>query len=150
DAGIWEVRSEATQFTQSKMLCAVALDRAHQLAEQGILPDQKADRWRTEAAAIRDFVETQCWSDEKHSYIRFAGGDELDASLVLAVLHGYADANDERMRKTVDAIARELGDGPYVRRYTGDDGLPGTEGGFLACSFWLAEAFARTGRRDAA
>jgi GH15 family glucan-1,4-alpha-glucosidase len=150
DAGIWEVRSEATHFTQSKMLCAVALDRALQLAEQGALPDKHAARWRNEKAAIREFIESRCWSDEQESYVRFAGGEELDASVLLAVLHGYAEPTDERLRKTVDAIARELAVGPLVRRYAGDDGVSGTEGAFVACSFWLAEALARTGRVDAA
>ena len=70
--------------------------------------------------------------------------------MLLGILHGYADRNDQRMHKTVDAVARELADGPHVRRYTGEDGLAGTEGSFLVCSFWLAEALARTGRRDAA
>jgi GH15 family glucan-1,4-alpha-glucosidase len=150
DAGIWEVRSEPAHFTQSKMLCAVALDRAVQLAERGAVPDKHAQRWRAEAAVIRDFVETRCWSDEKQSYVRSAGGDELDASVLLAILHGYSEPHDERMRATVAAIERELTDGPYVRRYTGDDGLSGCEGAFLACSFWLAEALARTGSLDAA
>jgi GH15 family glucan-1,4-alpha-glucosidase len=148
DAGIWEVRNQPTHFTQSKMLCAVALDRAIELAEQGILPDKNEARWRSETTAIRDFVDTRCWSDEKQSYVRVAGADELDASVLLAVLHGYGQPNDDRMTKTVDAIRRELADGAHVRRYTGDDGLPGTEGAFLACSFWLAEALARTGRVD--
>jgi GH15 family glucan-1,4-alpha-glucosidase len=150
DAGIWEVRSEPLHFTQSKMLCAVALDRAAQLAEHGQLPDKHANRWGKEAAAIRDFVDTHCWSPEKQSYVRFAGGDELDASVLLALLHRYAPPDDRRIRQTVDAIERELADGPFVRRYTGDDGLSGTEGAFLACSFWLVEALARTGSVDAA
>ena len=150
DAGIWEVRSEPVHFTQSKMLCAVALDRALQLAEQGILPKKHAIRWRNESGAIRKFVDSQCWSDEKRSYVRFAGGDELDASVLLGVLHEYAPDNDERMRATVDAIDRELAEGPLVRRYTGDDGVSGREGAFVACSFWLAEAFARTGRVERA
>jgi GH15 family glucan-1,4-alpha-glucosidase len=146
DAGIWEVRSHPLHFTQSKMLCAVALDRAVQLADDRQLDDQHAARWRQEAAAIREFVDSHCWSPEKESYVRFAGADELDASLLLAVLHEYAAPEDERIRRTVDAVERELADGPYVRRYTGDDGLAGSEGAFLACSFWLAEALARTGR----
>jgi GH15 family glucan-1,4-alpha-glucosidase len=150
DAGIWEVRSEPLHFTQSKMLCAVALDRAAQLAADDILPDGNGSRWRKETAAIHDFIDGRCWSDQKRSYVRFAGGDELDASLLLGVLHEYAEPTDERMKNTVDAVARELADGPYVRRYTGRDGLTGTEGSFLACSFWLAEALARTGRPDAA
>jgi GH15 family glucan-1,4-alpha-glucosidase len=150
DAGIWEVRSDPTQFTQSKMLCAVALNRACQLAAEGILPDRDASRWRGEMSAIRDYVDRNCWSEGKQSYARCAGADELDASVLLAVLHAYAEPDHERMRRTVDAIARELADGPYVRRYTGSDGLGGAEGAFLACSFWLAEAFALTGRVDAA
>ena len=150
DAGIWEVRSAPLHFTQSKMLCAVALDRAVELAEQGHLPNKNANRWREEGKAIRRFVNERCWSDEKQSYVRFAGGDELDASVLLAVLHGYTEPADERMQNTVIAIERELGDGPYVRRYAGDDGVAGTEGAFLACSFWLVEALARIGRVDAA
>ena len=150
DAGIWEVRSEPLHFTQSKMLCAVALDRAADLAEQGQLARERASSWRKEGEAIRDFVDTHCWSPTKRGYVRFAGGDELDASLLLAVLHQYADGGDERIEQTVEAIARELADGPYVRRYTGEDGLSGSEGAFLACSFWLAEALARTGRVERA
>jgi len=150
DAGIWEVRSEPLHFTQSKMLCAVALDRAARLAEQGQLAHRRAPNWRKEERAIRDFVATQCWSPKKRSYVRFAGDDELDASLLLAVLHRYADSGDERIEQTVDAIGRELADGPYVRRYTGEDGVSGSEGAFLACSFWLAEALARTGRVERA
>jgi len=150
DAGIWEVRSEPDHFTQSKMMCAVALERALQLAEQQAIPDRHADRWRTQAKAIRDFVETRCWSDDKRSYVRCAGGDTLDASLLLALLHRYADPQSERMQATIDAIQRELADGPFVRRYSGEDGLSGDEGAFLACSFWLAEALARAGRVDTA
>ena len=148
DAGIWEVRSEPCHFTQSKMMCAVALERALALAEQDALPGRHAARWRTEAAAIRDFVESRCWSDEKCAYVRFAGGAELDASLLLAALHEYGSAKDERMRATIDAIVRELRAGPLVHRYLGEDGLPGSEGAFVACSFWLAEALARAGRVD--
>jgi GH15 family glucan-1,4-alpha-glucosidase len=150
DAGIWEVRSEPTQFTQSKMLCAVALDRALELADQRAIPGTNVARWRAELAAIREFVDRRCWSDDKQSFVRFAGGDELDASLLLGVLHGYAQPDDERIRTTIDAIERELTNRPLVRRYSGDDGLAGSEGAFLACSFWLAEALARTGRPDAA
>jgi GH15 family glucan-1,4-alpha-glucosidase len=150
DAGIWEVRSEPAQFTQSKMLCAVALDRALRLAEQGVFPDKHVARWRREGGSIRDFVGAECWSEEKQSYVRFAGGDELDASVLLGVLQRYGEPDDERLRKTVDAIARELADGPYVRRYAGGDGVRGSEGAFVACSFWLAGALARTGRVDAA
>jgi GH15 family glucan-1,4-alpha-glucosidase len=150
DSGIWEVRSEPVQFTQSKMMCAVALERAAQLAERGMLPRRRLGRWRRESAAIREFVESQCWSEEKGAYVRFAGARELDASVLLGVMHGYADPRDPRMRSTVDAIADELADGPFVRRYTGEDGVRGSEGAFIACAFWLVEALARRGRVEEA
>jgi GH15 family glucan-1,4-alpha-glucosidase len=82
--------------------------------------------------------------------VRFAGGDELDASLLLAVLHEYGTAKDERMRATIDAIVRELSAGPLIHRYLGEDGMSGSDGVFVACSFWLAEALARAGRIDKA
>jgi GH15 family glucan-1,4-alpha-glucosidase len=144
------VRSEPQQFTQSKMLCAVALDRAAELARRDIIPDAHLKRWRTEGAAIRDYVETRCWSEQRQGYARAAGSDDLDASVLLALLHAYAEPGDMRMRLTVDAVRRELAHRPYVRRYTGEDGLPGREGAFVACSFWLAEALARIGRLDEA
>ena len=116
------------------------------VALAGRLPDKHAARWRQEAGAIRAFVETQCWSAAKRSYVRFAGGDELDASLLLGLLHGYGDPDDGRQQATVQAIDRELRQGPFVKRYTGDDGLTGSEGAFLASSFWLVEVLARSGR----
>jgi GH15 family glucan-1,4-alpha-glucosidase len=150
DAGIWEVRSGPMHFTQSKMLCAVALDRAVALANDGELRGENAPRWQEESGAIREFVDTRCWSDERRSYVRSAGSEELDASLLLAVLHGFGEPPTSRMLSTVDAIRQELSDGPWVRRYEGEDGVAGEEGGFVACSFWLAEALARTGRAAAA
>jgi GH15 family glucan-1,4-alpha-glucosidase len=150
DAGIWEVRGERAQYTQSKMMCAVALDRALQLARSGVIPGRHAARWRTEEQAIRKFVETSCWSGGKHSYIRSAGDDAPDAGLLLAFLHGYSDPTGERMQTTVDAVRRELGNGSLLRRYDRDDGLAGSEGCFVACSFWLVEALAHLGRIAAA
>jgi GH15 family glucan-1,4-alpha-glucosidase len=150
DAGIWEVRSEPAHFTQSKMMCAIALDRAVELAEAGHLPRSNAERWRREAAAVRDFVESSCFSTAKGRYTRAADDDELDASLLLAVLGGYDHADAPRLTATVDAVRRELAHGPLVHRYVTDDGLAGEDGAFLACSFWLVEALARQARRDEA
>jgi GH15 family glucan-1,4-alpha-glucosidase len=146
DAGIWEVRGELAHFAHSKMMCWVALDRAARLAERGLIPDRRLPKWRAEAAAIRDFVERRCFSDRQQSYARSADSDELDASVLLGLLSGYGDGHSPRWRSTVDAIRRDLGHGPFVYRYTGEDGLAGGEGAFVSCSFWLAEALARTGR----
>jgi GH15 family glucan-1,4-alpha-glucosidase len=150
DRGLWEVRSEPLHFTQSKMLCCIALDRASGLAERGALPHDGLERWRREGEAARRFVEERCYSEAKRSYVRFAGADELDASVLLGSLFGYCAGDTERMSSTIDAIRRELGAGPFLYRYTGEDGLHGREGVFLACSFWLAEALTRAGRLDAA
>jgi GH15 family glucan-1,4-alpha-glucosidase len=150
DAGIWEVRSEPAHFTQSKMMCAVALDRAIELADADHLPGANLDRWRGERARIRHYVDGNCFAEEKASYTRAAGESELDASLLLAVLAGYDRADAPRLVGTVDAVRKELGRGPLIHRYVGGDGLPGEDGAFVACSFWLAEALARQGRADEA
>ncbi|MEX2194241.1 MAG: glycoside hydrolase family 15 protein [Thermoleophilaceae bacterium] len=148
DAGIWEVRSEERHFTQSKMMCWIALDRALKLADRRLIPDRHAKRWRNEAEAIRVFVETRCFSEWKRSYVRSADSSELDASLLLGVLFSYGHAKSERWVGTIDALRRELAHGPFVRRYSGEDGVAGPEGAFMACSFWLVESLARTGRVD--
>jgi len=149
DAGIWETRSEPTHFTQSKMMCFVALDRACALAGQGLLRGD-VDRWSRERERIREFVETRCYAEHKRSYTRSADDDALDAALLLGVIARYDDPNSPRLRDTVDAVRRELGRGPLLRRYLDDDGLAGEDGAFVACSFWLVEAYARQGRLDEA
>jgi GH15 family glucan-1,4-alpha-glucosidase len=150
DAGIWEVRGEDEHFTQSKVMCWVALDRAVRLAQEGEVPRRHTARWQSEAAAIADFVDTKCWSDRLHSYTRSAGTEQLDASLLMLSLSGFGDPRGDRINGTIDAVSRELRRGPHVMRYVAADGLPGTEGSFLNCSFWLAGALARAGRTDEA
>jgi GH15 family glucan-1,4-alpha-glucosidase len=146
DSGIWEVRSEPRHFTHSKMMCWVALDRALALADSGQLPTDRAAVWRAEALAVREFIETRCWSPALNSYTRDADSEELDASLLLGVLLGYDALDAGRLTATVNAIQLGLAHGPLVHRYSGEDGLRGGEGAFLCCSFWLADALARTGR----
>jgi GH15 family glucan-1,4-alpha-glucosidase len=150
DAGIWETRSEPAHFIQSKMMCAIALTRACELAERGLLPSKHNKRWRYEQERIREFVETRGYSESKQSYVRSIGDEEVDASLLLAVLAGYDRPRAPRLLATVEATRRDLSRGPLVHRYLGEDGLPGKDGAFLACSFWLAEAYARQGRLDEA
>jgi GH15 family glucan-1,4-alpha-glucosidase len=150
DAGIWEVRSQPAHFTQSKMMCWVALERAERLARRGLVPSRHRAAWAAEATAIRTFVETRCYSERLQGYRRAADLDELDASVLLGLLSGYGELSGARWNQTVRSIRRELGHGPYLYRYTGDDGLAGGEGAFVSCSFWLVEALARTGHRDEA
>src|SRR5690606_8800468 len=146
DAGIWEVRSAPERFTHSAMMCWVALDRAIRLADLGLVPARRREHWRTQRAACEDFIEGRCCSPARQSYTRSAGSDQLDAAVLLGLLLGYGSADSARWRTTVDAVRRELCHGPYVYRYQGEDGITGSEGAFLACSFWLAEASARPGR----
>jgi GH15 family glucan-1,4-alpha-glucosidase len=147
DNGIWEVRDERAHYTQSKALCWVALDRACALADEGRIPNRNK-RWRTEADELQRFVDTEGWDEERHSYIRAPDLRELDASLLTLALLGYHEPRDKRIQGTIAAIERELREGPYVYRYRGEDGLAGDEGAFLTCSFWLVDAYARTGRLD--
>jgi GH15 family glucan-1,4-alpha-glucosidase len=150
DSGIWEVRARPRHHTQSKAMCWVALDRALRMAKMGHLPTKHTERWSTEAAAIRRFVDEQCWSARKNSYVWYAGGEELDASLLLMAIMRYDPPDSPRLRGTVDAVRRELASGALLYRYTGDDGIAGGEGAFVCCSFWLAEALAIAGRRKEA
>jgi GH15 family glucan-1,4-alpha-glucosidase len=149
DAGIWEVRSEPSHFIQSKALCWVALDRACSLAEEGALP-RRSDGWRAEGDAVREFVHENGWDEERGSYVRAPDQRELDGSLLTMALLGFDDPAGERMRGLVDAVRRELAEGPLVYRYRGEDGVAGEEGAFLTCSFWLADALASGGRIDEA
>jgi GH15 family glucan-1,4-alpha-glucosidase len=149
DSGIWEVRSEPADFIQSKAMCWVALDRAVRLADAGFVPDRSA-RWREEADQIRTFVDEHGWDEQRGSYVRARGVPDLDASLLTLSLMEYAAADDPRMRRTIDAVRKELAAGPLVARYRGEDGVEGEEGYFLTCSFWLVDALARSGRLDEA
>ena len=148
DSGIWEVRNGPFHFTHSKVMCWVALDRAARLADLGEMPKRHAARWRREADAVRAYVERECWSDQLGSYTRVAGSRDVDASLLMLPLVEYGDPRGARIRGTIDAVNRLLRDGDVVYRYRADDGVPGGEGCFLNCSFWLVGALARSGRRD--
>jgi GH15 family glucan-1,4-alpha-glucosidase len=149
DNGIWEVRDERTHYTQSKALCWVALDRACALGEAGLIPN-RSRRWREEADELRQFVDREGWDEGRRSYVRAPDLRELDASLLTLALLGFQDPRSERIQSTIAAVERELRVGPYVYRYRGDDGLEGEEGAFLTCSFWLVDAYARSGRLDEA
>jgi GH15 family glucan-1,4-alpha-glucosidase len=144
DSGLWELGSHR-HYTISKMACWAALDRLVQMADRGQLAARDTGRWRAEAAAIHAWVDEHCWSRAKSSYTFYAGSDDLDAATLLAARIGFVRADDPRFTQTADAIRAELADGPLVYRYTGSRE---EEGAFLACSFWLADALARAGRRD--
>lgn len=144
DAGIWELR-EQRHYTMSKISCWQALSRAVTLADGGHLPTTCRDRWSREAARVRDWINANCWSDTRGSYAAWAGSEEVDASIALAVRFGFEEP--ERLSRTLDVIESELGAG--VWHYRQSD-LRDREGCFLACTFWVAEARALLGQVDRA
>jgi GH15 family glucan-1,4-alpha-glucosidase len=148
DSGIWEVRSEPKQFVHSKAMCWAALDRACRLAEAEMIPDRR-ERWRGTADDIREWVETEGWDEDLGAYIRAPDLRELDASILTLPLVEYS-VERSRLDSTLDAVRSRLGSGPLLYRYLGEDGVPGGEGAFTACSFWLVDALARQGRVDEA
>lgn len=141
DSGIWELE-EPQHYTMSKVSCWQALARAVELAEGGHIPSTCVPRWSRERDRIAAWVEAHCWSEAKRAYTFHAGTERLDAAMVLAVRFGF-DGRD-RLSSTLDAIRRELGRGPWLHRYSG---AAGAEGAFLACTFWLVEAYAELGRQ---
>jgi GH15 family glucan-1,4-alpha-glucosidase len=155
DEGIWEVRGGRKHFTHSKMMAWLAFDRAVKLVEKcGCSGDQHVERWKK----IRDQIHAQVcergYNAAKRAFTQVYGSDALDASLLMMPLTGFLPATDERVRGTIEAIERELMQDGLVLRYRPQqehvDGLPGREGVFLPCSFWLADCLHLIGRKKEA
>ncbi len=149
DAGIWEVRDDADHHVHSKMMGWLALDRALRIAETHPVSARRRRRWRTARDAIACEVRTRGFDTVRGSYTRSYGSADLDAALLVLPLLGVEHVGSPRVAGTIDAIRADLcAGGPLLYRYPpGRDGLAGTEGAFLPCSFWLVQALAHTGRR---
>lgn len=150
DEGIWEMRSERRHFTHSRLMCWVAFDRGIKAAEDFGLHGP-VERWRELRDTIHADICRHGWSEDKRSFVQYYGGPALDASLLLMAELGFLPAEDPRFVGTVEAIERELLVDGLVLRYRSEDtpdGIVGGEGVFLACSFWLADAYVMLGRRD--
>jgi len=154
DSGIWEVRGPARHFTHSKVMAWVAFDRAWRATTQGM--PGPGDHWREIAGKIHDEVCAQGYDERLGAFTQYYGSATLDASVLLIPEVGFLPADDPRVVSTVETIARDLVSDGLVRRYqlaTGQsqvDGLSGTEGAFLACSFWLVNALQMIGHEDRA
>ena len=150
DQGIWEARGEPQQYVSSKLMCWVALDRASKLAEIRGNKDLTAS-WRETADEIKDdILEHGLKGDVLRQHYET---EALDASTLLAAVFGFLPHDDERLRKSVLAIADDLTENGFVLRYRTDetdDGLSGKEGSFLICSFWLVSALAIVGEQQRA
>ncbi|MFZ5730001.1 MAG: glycoside hydrolase family 15 protein [Pseudomonadota bacterium] len=152
DAGIWEVRGPPQHFTHSKVMAWVAFDVGVQAVEQqGLRGD--AELWRTCREEVRQAILRDGLDPERGGFTRAFGSAEVDASLLLLPQVGFVAPDDPRMLATVEAIEQDLSWNGLIRRYdtaTNDDGLPPGEGAFLACSFWLVDAYTMQGRREEA
>jgi GH15 family glucan-1,4-alpha-glucosidase len=150
DRGIWEVRGAPRHFLYSKLMCWVALDRAVALADPLGAPDQ-VGAWQQTQAQIREAILTQGWSEPAGSFTQSFGSDDLDASNLMLPLVGFLPADEPRVLATINATEERLTDDRgLVYRYRSHDGLEGDEGSFLLCTFWLAQALARSGQTDRA
>ncbi|MFJ5952224.1 glycoside hydrolase family 15 protein [Streptomyces noursei] len=154
DAGIWEVRGPNQHFVHSKVMAWVAVDRAVKLVEDGHA-DGPVEQWQQLRDTIHQDVCTNGYDAERNTFTQYYGSQELDAALLLIPQVGFLPTDDKRVIGTIEAIQRELStpDG-FVLRYptagngVGVDGLPGDEGDFLVCAFWLATDLAMIGRAD--
>ncbi len=153
DQSIWEVRGGRRQFTYSKLQTWVALDRGVRLARKRSFPTE-SDQWRFERNKIYNAIMQEGWNEKVGAFTQYFGSDACDASLLMMPLMLFVSPKDPRMLMTLDAIQKALASDSLVLRYqqseAADDGLPGNEGYFSVCSFWLAEAMARAGRIEEA
>ena len=155
DSGVWESRGGAKHHVYSKFMCWVALDRGLRLAEKRSLPADR-DGWLKARDAVYEEVMQKGWSARRKSFVQSYGSDAIDASVLLMPLTFFMAPNDARMLSTVDAIRAPATRGGLaadglVYRYdpaAAPDGLPGAEGTFNMCSFWLVEALTRAGRTE--
>jgi GH15 family glucan-1,4-alpha-glucosidase len=159
DSSLWEVRGPRQHFVHSKVMAWVGFDRMIRTAERAGLP-APLDRWRATRDAVHREVCERGYDAGRRTFTQYYGSTGLDAALLLIPRVGFLPPDDPRVLGTVDAVQRELSEDGFVLRYRTDadpvshqgtvDGLPGAEGAFLACSFWLADALALLGRRDEA
>ena len=145
DQGIWEIRGPPQRYTHSAVMSWVALDRALKIAETR-LQGEYWDRWGRERDRIHATILERAWNPRLRSFTQTLDGTDVDASLLTIPLVGFLPPDDPRVLSTMEVLDLELGDGPFLYRYRNDDGLPGKEGAFLLCSFWMVHALAMAGR----
>ncbi|MFT4147999.1 MAG: trehalose-phosphatase [Micrococcaceae bacterium] len=146
DHGIWEARMMPRHHVYTKVMCWFTIDRALHVAKT--FGRQFPDSWKKTADTIREEVLEKGWSEKSQSYTVAYDSDDADSAILHIGLTGLIDMEDERFKKTVAFIEKELRVGPTVFRYRYDDGLPGLEGGFHICTTWLIEALVGVGRID--
>lgn len=152
DHGIWEIRGEPRMFTHSRVMVWAALDRGvRAVEEQGMDGGGDADAWRDHRGRMRAEIDARGVDPEGGYFVQHYATREVDASLLLLPAVGYCAADDPRMRATVACMEETLMRDGFLLRYrteSGVDGLAGDEHPFLACSFWLVQQYAASGRRE--
>lgn len=149
DYGIWEVRGEPRHFTYSKVMAWVALDRAVHLSEQFGFPGD-AEQWRRTRAEIREQILEHGYNRERGAFVLAFDSDELDAANLRIPLMEFLPADDPRVQGTINRTLEQLTENGLVYRYRFDDGLPGEEGAFGLCTFWMVDVLALSNRLDEA
>jgi GH15 family glucan-1,4-alpha-glucosidase len=150
DRSIWELRGEPRHFVFSKVMCWAAIDRGIKLAED-IGRKAPLGHWKKSREEVRRAIETRGYQADRGVFVQAFDHPIMDGSLLLLPAFDFVDYRDERMIRTTDAVWQELEEGGLLLRYAyRSDNLPGLEGVFLSCSFWLAECLARQGREDEA
>ena len=146
DQGIWEVRGGPRRFVHSTLMCWVAVDRGVRLADLLGVEAGQRERWTRAREEIRATIEGSGWNEDLGAFTQTLDGTDLDAAALLVVLTGFLPSDDPRLLSTIDAVENALTDERgLMRRYRADDGLATSEGAFLLCTFWLAQALAMTG-----
>jgi GH15 family glucan-1,4-alpha-glucosidase len=153
DDGIWEVRGGRRHFTHSKVMAWVAIDRAVKGIEEGLVEGDSIRERLPHLRALRERIhEEVCqrgFNPRVGAFTQSYGSEAMDASVLVIPHFGFLPASDPRVKGTIDAVEKHLLRDGFVLRYqteSGADGLPGSEGAFLACSFWLADNYALAGR----
>jgi len=155
DEGVWETRAGKQNFVYSKLMCWVALDRGIRLAEKRSFPADH-DRWLKVRDEIYEEIMDRGWNDKLEAFVQHYESDNLDAANLIMPLVFFLSPADPRMLKTLDSVFKPLNEGGLVSnhlvyRYNlqeTPDGLPGDEGTFNICTFWLVEALTRAGQKD--
>jgi GH15 family glucan-1,4-alpha-glucosidase len=149
---MWEARGPRRHYTQSKLMAWVAFDRAIALGEHFGL-EGPLERWKQIRTEIHDEILDKAYDPQRNIFTQSYGSRALDAGALMVGLVGLLPPTDDRFTGTIDAVRSELGHDGFISRYSTDatdDGLSGSEGQFLACSFWLVDALAANGREGEA
>ncbi len=152
-SGVWESRAEPRQYTYSKAMAWVGIDRVLRFLQSeeghGDADPALVQRLTALRQTIHDEVCREGWNEGLGTFTQYYGGQEIDASLLLLPLVGFLPVDDPRMAATIETIRRELTEGGLLRRTRAKPGKP-AEGAFLACSCWMADCLSLQGRHDEA